>query len=63
MNNFNLRMHRCFKLQVQEFQNASIVTWIRAAKFSLKNPNPFWRYEQNADWIFTKHKHTPHIVT
>ena len=36
MYNRNLRMRICFKFQVQDRQNASIETWIRAAKFSLK---------------------------
>ena len=37
MNNCNLRMRRCFKFQVQEFQNSPIETWIRNASFVKKN--------------------------
>ena len=33
MINCHLRMRRCFKVQAEECQNASIETWIRAAKF------------------------------
>ena len=36
MSKCNLRMRRCFRFQVWECQNASIETWIKAAKFSLK---------------------------
>ena len=31
-------MRRCFKFQVQEFQNGPIEIWIRAAKFRNKIP-------------------------
>ena len=34
MNNYNFRMRRCFRIQVQKCQKGSIETWIRAAKFT-----------------------------
>ena len=33
MNNYNSRMRRCSKVQVEEHQNGPIETLIRAAKF------------------------------
>ena len=38
MNNRNMRMDICFKFQVKECQNASLETWIKAAKFSKNIP-------------------------
>ena len=29
-------MRRCFRISLQECQNVSVETWIRASKFSLK---------------------------
>ena len=34
MNKCSLCLHRCFRFEVQECQNASIETWNRAAKFT-----------------------------
>ena len=34
LSNCNLRIVRCFKFQVERYQNVSIEIWIRAVKFS-----------------------------
>ena len=39
MNKCSLCLHRCFRFEVQECQNASIETWNRAAKFTKLQSN------------------------
>ena len=56
MNKCSLCLHRCFRFEVQECQNASIETWNRAAKFTkLQSVEYFRKMKSTNDDLLEKY--------